>query len=357
MTERIRVMIVDESAVVRQGVSRILAGAPDVEVVATASDLSFARQKLAATQPDVVFFDIAMSGKEGVAYLRELLAGPAVSVIVCSGLPENQVHSLLGAFQTSAISIIVKPDSGLKQFLESMASEIVQAVRRVGRTNGPPVGAKSENPGAKLNADAVLSPGVSPPSSRHAEQVIAIGTSTGGTQALEAVLTGLPASCPGIIIVQHMPEVFTAMFAERLDGLCALEVREAQHGDLVQAGCALIAPGGRHLLLSAKGGRYSVELSDGPPVNRHKPSVDVLFRSVAQAAGANALGVIMTGMGDDGARGLKEMHDAGAQTIAQDEASCVVYGMPMEAVRRGAADQVVSLAQIPVAIMAFARLG
>ena len=357
MTERIRVMIVDESAVVRQGVSKILAGAPDVEVVATASDLSFARQKLAATQPDVVFFDIAMSGKEGVAYLRELLAGPAVSVIVCSGLPENQVHSLLGAFQPSAISIIVKPDSGLKQFLESMASEILQAVRRVGRTNGPPVGAKSENPGAKLNADAVLSSRVSPPSSRHAEQVIAIGTSTGGTQALEAVLTGLPASCPGIIIVQHMPEVFTAMFAERLDGLCALEVREAQHGDLVQAGRALIAPGGRHLLLSAKGGRYSVELSDGPPVNRHKPSVDVLFRSVAQVAGANALGVIMTGMGDDGARGLKEMHDAGAQTIAQDEASCVVYGMPMEAVRRGAADQVVSLAQIPVAIMVFARLG
>ena len=187
------------------------------------------------------------------------------------------------------------------------------------------------------------------------EQLIAIGTSTGGTQALEAVLTRLPATCLGIVIVQHMPEKFTAMFAERLNGLCDIEVREARDGDRVMPGRALIAPGGRHMMLKRSGAQYQVEVVDGPLVNRHKPSVDVLFRSVAKFAGSNALGIIMTGMGDDGARGLQEMHAAGARTIAQDEASCVVFGMPREAIKLGAADQVMGLERIPEAMMAYTR--
>jgi two-component system chemotaxis response regulator CheB len=190
---------------------------------------------------------------------------------------------------------------------------------------------------------------------RTTDQVVAIGTSTGGTQALEAVLTQLPATCLGIVIVQHMPEKFTAMFAERLNGLCQIEVREARNGDRVIPGRALIAPGGRHMMLKRNGAQYMVEVVDGPVVNRHKPSVDVLFRSAAKYAGANALGIIMTGMGDDGARGMKEMHDAGAKTIAQDEASCVVFGMPKEAIKLGAVDLTMPLDQIPGAIVSYGR--
>lgn len=355
MAERIRVMIVDESAVMRRVVSQTLSEASEIEVVATAGDLFFARQKLAAARPDVVFLDVEMADGEGVSFGRELLAGQSISVIVCSALPEIRVLNMLGVQKTAAVSVITKPNLGLKQFLESAADEILRAVRAAGRIGGRMVGSNRQSLTAKLPTDVPLPVGTAPILGGKGESVIAIGTSTGGTLALEFVLTGLPADCPGIVIVQHMPEVFTAMFAERLDGLCALEVREARHGDLVRPGRALIAPGGRHLLLNGKGARYTVELSDGPPVNRHKPSVDVLFGSVAKIAGTNALGIIMTGMGNDGARGLKEMHDAGAQTLAQDEASCVVYGMPMEAVKRGAADQVISLDQIPAAIMAFAR--
>jgi len=208
-------------------------------------------------------------------------------------------------------------------------------------------------PDAKLTADVLISPNFTSAHSRSAEPIIAIGTSTGGTQALEVVLTRLPPTTHGIVIVQHMPAVFTAMFAERLHGLCAIEVIEARHGDRVQPGRALIAPGGKHMMLKRIGGQYTVDVVDGPPVNRHRPSVDVLFRSVAKYAGAKALGIIMTGMGDDGARGLKEMHDAGARTIAQDEASSVVFGMPKEAIKLGATDITLPLNQIPTAIVNF----
>ena len=204
---------------------------------------------------------------------------------------------------------------------------------------------------AKLTADVMISLDAAPGRGHATEPVVAMGTSTGGTQALEAVLTRLPATVPGIVIVQHMPAVFTAMFAERLNALCAIEVLEAKHGDRVRAGRALVAPGGKHMMLKRLGNQYTVDVADGPPVNRHRPSVDVLFRSVAKFAGANALGIIMTGMGDDGARGLKEMHDAGARTIAQDEASCVVFGMPKEAIKLGAADFTLPLDQIPAAIV------
>ena len=208
---------------------------------------------------------------------------------------------------------------------------------------------------AKLTADVMISLDAAPGRCHATEPVVAMGTSTGGTQALEAVLTRLPATVPGIVIVQHMPAVFTAMFAERLNALCAIEVLEAKHGDRVRAGRALVAPGGKHMMLKRLGNQYTVDVADGPPVNRHRPSVDVLFRSVAKFAGANALGIIMTGMGDDGAQGLKEMHDAGARTVAQDEASSVVFGMPKEAIKLGAADLTLPLNQISGAIVNFAN--
>jgi two-component system chemotaxis response regulator CheB len=212
---------------------------------------------------------------------------------------------------------------------------------------------KSSLNSPKLSADAMLSADYHPLPGRTSEQIVAIGTSTGGTQALETVLMHLPVTCPGIVIVQHMPTVFTAMFAERLNNLARIEVREAKNGDRVIPGLALIAPGGKHMMLRRSGAQYVVDVADGPPVNRHKPSVDVLFRSVAHFAGANALGIIMTGMGDDGARGLKEMHDAGAETVAQDEASCVVFGMPKEAIKLGAVDLALPLEHISAAIVSF----
>ena len=226
---------------------------------------------------------------------------------------------------------------------------------RAVRSGASATRAAAAAPAAKLTADVMLSAASNRALIRTTDQVVAIGTSTGGTQALEAVLTKLPATCLGIVIVQHMPEKFTAMFAERLDSICQIEVREATNGDRVIPGRALIAPGGRHMMLKRNGAQYVVEVADGPVVNRHKPSVDVLFRSAAKYAGANALGIIMTGMGDDGARGMKEMHDAGARTIAQDEASCIVFGMPREAIKLDTVDQVMALDQIPSAIVNFSR--
>jgi two-component system chemotaxis response regulator CheB len=262
------------------------------------------------------------------------------------------------ALAAGAFAIVTKPHAGVKDFLQNAAGDIVTTIRGAAQANARVLAcaARGMSPTPKLSADAVL-PGASPGALvETTDKVITVGTSTGGTQALEAVLTRLPASVPGLVIVQHMPERFTAMFAERLDSVCAIRVREARHGDRVLPGQALIAPGGRHMLLKRSGAQYHVEVVDGPLVNRHKPSVDVLFRSVAKCAGRNAVGVIMTGMGDDGARGLREMHDAGARTLAQDEASSVVYGMPREAVRLGGVDRILALEAIAGAIMAPHRL-
>ena len=259
-----------------------------------------------------------------------------------------------------AISVVAKPKLGLKQFLVDSSEDLSSVVKAAARANMASVSRRvpaphpAPQPAPKLSADVILAAG------GHAlvqttETVVAIGTSTGGTQALEFVLTALPRVCPGIVIVQHMPEHFTAAFAKRLNGLCQIEVLEARNGDRVIPGRALIAPGGHHMLLKRSGAQYQVEIVDGPLVSRHRPSVDVLFRSAAKYAGANAMGIIMTGMGDDGARGLKEMHDAGARTLAQDEASCVVYGMPKEAVKLGVVDRVLSLDDIPAEIVSNAR--
>jgi two-component system chemotaxis response regulator CheB len=345
---KIGVMIIDDSALVRQVVSQALAREPGIEVIATASDPLFALDKMRAQWPDVIVVDIEMPRMDGITFLKKIMAERPTPVVICSSLAEQGAQATFDALSAGAVSIITKPKIGLKSFLEDASNDIVQAVRTAARANlralsqaMPTVRQPVVAP--KNSANAVLPPGGQTAMARTTDQIIAIGTSTGGTQALEAVLTQLPATCLGMVIVQHMPEKFTAMFAERLNGICEIEVREAQNGDRVFPGRALIAPGGRHMLLKRSGAQYVVEVVDGPLVNRHRPSVDVLF------------GIIMTGMGDDGARGLKEMRDAGARTIAQDEASCVVFGMPREAIRLEAADQIISLSQIPAAMMAFAR--
>ncbi len=358
MADNIKVMIVDDSALVRQVVSQALTSAPGIEVIGTASDPLFALQKMKAQWPDVLVIDIEMPRMDGISFLKKIMAERPTPVVICSSLAEKGAQATFEALGAGAVSIITKPKLGLKSFLEDASNDIVQAVRSAARANMQALRSTSSSPGLnrpKLSADVMLSAGSNRALERTTDQVVAIGTSTGGTQALEAVLTKLPATALGIVIVQHMPEKFTAMFAERLHNLCQIEVREAKHGDRVIPGRALIAPGGRHMMLKRNGAQYVVDVTDGPLVNRHKPSVDVLFRSVAKFAGANALGIIMTGMGDDGARGLKEMRDAGAKTIAQDEASCVVFGMPKEAIKLGAAEQILPLEQIPAAIVSYGR--
>ena len=356
MTDKIKVMIVDDSAVVRQVVAQALASDAGIEVIATASDPLFALEKMKTHWPDVLIVDIEMPRMDGITFLRKIMAEHPTPVVICSSLAEQGAQATFEALSAGAVAIITKPKIGLKNFLVDSSSDIVQAVRSAAKANmhamrTGTLAASANLNRPKLSADVMLSADYNPALNRTTDQVIAIGTSTGGTQALEAVLTRLPATSLGIVIVQHMPAVFTAMFAERLHSLCQIEVREAQNGDRVIPGRALIAPGGKHMMLKRSGAQYVVDVADGPLVNRHKPSVDVLFRSVAKFAGANALGIIMTGMGDDGARGLKEMHDAGARTIAQDEASCVVFGMPKEAIKFGAVDLTLPLDQIPAAIV------
>lgn len=349
--KQIRVMLVDDSAVVRQVLQAVLEQEPDIRVIATASDPLFAQEKLKKEWPDVIVLDVEMPRMDGITFLTKIMAEHPTPVVICSSLTEKGAETTLQAMAAGAVDIITKPTMGIKSFLQESAHDFAMAVRAAAQANLKRVGKPSSVPvSAKLNADAMLAP------NQHAmaqttERLIAIGTSTGGTQALEAVLTALPRVSPGIVIVQHMPEKFTAMFAERLNGVCQIEVREARNNDRVIPGLALIAPGGKHMLLKRSGAYYHVEVVDGPLINRHRPSVDVLFRSVAKYAGKNATGIIMTGMGDDGARGLREMLEAGANTYAQDEASCVVFGMPKEAIKLGAARHVLPLQEMQYAIL------
>ena len=344
----IRVMIVDDSATVRQVLTAVLSAAPDIEVIGAAPDPLFALDKMNRDWPDVIVLDVEMPRMDGITFLRKLMAQRPTPVVICSTLTEKGAETTMQALSAGAMAIVTKPRMGLKQFLVDSADDVVGAVRAASHANVRRL-ATAPLPAVKpkLSADAVLS-GPAPTQAMHetTDKVVAVGTSTGGTQALEVMLSALPRTVPGLVIVQHMPEKFTAAFAERLNGICQIEVREAKNGDRVYPGRALIAPGGRHMLLKRSGAQYHVDVVDGPAVNRHRPSVDVLFRSVARCAGGNALGVIMTGMGDDGARGMKEMRDAGAATLAQDEATCVVYGMPKEAVKLGGVQRSVPLAAI-----------
>ncbi len=348
----IKVMIVDDSAVVRQVLTGALQQA-GIEVIGVAADPIFAMDKMAKQWPDVVVLDVEMPRMDGITFLKKIMAERPTPVVICSTLTEKGAETTMQALAAGAVSIITKPKAGLKNYLQDASNDLISTVKAAAVANVKrlitPTPTKFTPP-KKLTADAIL-PASTGAMAQTTETVVAMGTSTGGTQALEAVLTALPRVSPGIVVVQHMPEKFTEQFAKRLDGLCQVEVREARHGDRVLPGRVLIAPGGRHMLLKRNGAQYHVDIIDGPPVSRHRPSVDVLFRSVAKFAGKNALGIIMTGMGDDGARGLLEMKQAGASTIAQDEASCVVYGMPKEAVKLGAADRVIPLSSIPAAIM------
>ncbi len=360
MSSRIKVMIVDDSAVVRQTVRQALERDAGIEVIAAASDPLFAISHMQRQWPDVIVLDIEMPRMDGLTFLKKIMTERPTPVVICSSLAESGAAATMQALSAGAVAIITKPKMGVKQFLEDSANDVVQAVKAAARANASrlvPRAVTPLNPAPKLSADAIIGAGLGSGSNmvRTTERIIAIGTSTGGTQALEAVLTRLPAVCPGIVIVQHMPERFTAMFADRLNSLCALEVREARHGDRVVPGRALLAPGGKHMMLARSGAQYTVEVVDGPLINRHRPSVDVLFRSCAKFAGKNAVGVIMTGMGDDGARGLKEMHDTGASTVAEDESTCVVFGMPKEAIRLGGVDRVVPLTQIPEVILGLVK--
>lgn len=352
--KKIKVLLVDDSAVVRQVLQAVLDQEPDIHVIGAASDPIFAMEKLTREWPDVIVLDVEMPRMDGITFLKKIMAEHPTPVVICSTLTEKGAETTMQALTAGAVEIITKPKVGLKSFLLESSNDLVSAVRAAAQANvRRQVRAAAPLPqvAGKLNADAILSAATAHSMAQTTERIVAIGTSTGGTQALEAVLTALPRVCPGIIIVQHMPEKFTALFAERLNGLCQIEVREAKNNDRVIPGLALIAPGGKHMLLKRSGAYYHVEVVDGPLVNRHRPSVDVLFRSVAKFAGKNATGIIMTGMGDDGARGLKEMLDAGAPTVAQDEATCVVFGMPKEAIKLGAAKKVVPLHEMHMAIL------
>ncbi len=357
---KIRVMIVDDSAVVRQVIRENLEREADIEVIGAASDPLFALERMKNDWPDVITLDVEMPRMDGITFLRKIMAEHPTPVVICSSLAEKGAETTMEALAAGAVAIITKPKMGVKQFLQDASNDLVTAVRSAARSNVRNIRPSARStlaamPPPKLTADAMLAARAASATamSKTTESIIAIGTSTGGTQALEVVLTMLPGVCPGIVVVQHMPEKFTALFAERLNTLCQVEVLEAKNNDRVIPGRVLIAPGGRHMMLRRSGAQYIVEVADGPLVNRHKPSVDVLFRSVAQVAGKNALGIIMTGMGDDGARGMHEMHEVGARTVAQDEATCVVFGMPKEAIKLGGVDKIVPLELIAREIIAY----
>jgi two-component system, chemotaxis family, protein-glutamate methylesterase/glutaminase len=346
--KRIKVLV-DDSAVVRQVLTAVLERDPELHVLAAAADPLLAIERMKREWPDVIVLDVEMPRMDGITFLKKVMQERPTPVVICSTLTEQGAKTTIEALAAGAVSIVTKPKLGLKDFLVEASSELVNAVKTASRAKVRRVAVREAAPAApavKHTADVILAADGGRSMSRTTERVVALGTSTGGTQALEVILVTLPRVCPGIVIVQHMPEKFTAAFAARLDSLCEISVKEASNEDRVLPGTALIAPGGKHMLLRRSGARYYVQVMDGPLVKRHRPSVDVLFRSVANCAGANALGVIMTGMGDDGAAGLLEMRNAGAHTLAQDEATCVVYGMPKEAVKLGAVERTVPLEAI-----------
>lgn len=344
---KIRVLIVDDSAFVRQTLKDILESDPEIEVMAVASDPYIAVERIRHETPDVITLDIEMPRMDGLTFLDKLMSQHPLPVVICSTLTELGSDVALAALQKGAVDIITKPRLGTKEFFEESKIKICDVVKSAAHArvkNRQPHTAPLVEP--KLTADAILPKPSSQAMIETTEKVVVVGASTGGTEALSEFLQALPFDAPGILVVQHMPEVFTARFAQRLDSLCRITVKEAAGQESVLRGQALIAPGNRHLLLKRSGARYLVELRDGPLVSRHRPSVDVLFRSAARYAGSNAVGVIMTGMGDDGAKGMLEMRNAGAYNIAQDEASCVVYGMPAEAVKLSAVNRIMPLNKI-----------
>jgi two-component system chemotaxis response regulator CheB len=357
MSESIKVMIVDDSAVVRETLREILDGERDIEVVATASDPLIAAKKLKTFIPDVITLDIEMPRMDGISFLQKLMAQHPIPVVICSSKAGSGSDNALRALDFGAVEIIEKPQVGTKQFLEESRVRICDVVRaaNVSKLEKRPKITEYREVEPKLTADAVLGRGRSSSVLETTDRIVVVGASTGGTEALRVFLEALPLDAPGTVIVQHMPEHFTAAFAKRLDSLCRVTVKEAENNDTVVGGRVLIAPGNKHTLLKRSGARYYVEVKDGPLVSRHRPSVDVLFRSAARYAGKNAIGVILTGMGDDGARGMLELKEAGAYNIAQDEATSIVFGMPNEANKLGAVEKLVALDAIAADVLKAAR--
>ena len=364
-TPKLKVLIVDDSALVRRILTELLSADPEIEVVGAASDAYMARDKIKALNPDVITLDVEMPKMDGVTFLRNLMRLRPMPVVMVSSLTEHGAEITLDALAVGAVDYLPKPKidlaATLGDYAEELRAKIKMAARaRVRRYSADAPAAAAAGAGAgnippRYSADAILPKTAAPKQFRTTDRIIAIGASTGGTEAIRNVLVELPADTPGIVIAQHIPKAFSTPFAKRMNACCQMTVYEAEDGQQVLPGHVYIAPGDRHLLLVRDGARYVCKLDDGQPVNRHKPSVDVLFRSVAQQAGRNAIGVILTGMGKDGAEGLKEMRDAGSPTIAQDEATSVVWGMPREAVAIGAAVQVMGLHEIPARLRALAE--
>ncbi len=362
----VKVFVVDDSAVVRQALAHMLAGNPEVELIGSAPNPLLAMAAIRKNPPDVLLLDIEMPGMDGLTFLRQIMAGTPIPTVICSTLSTEGSKVALDALSAGAVAVLAKPKLGLKQHLDDSRHEMIQTLKSAARSRPrargatPSIAARPLQTGATgldlgfcQNTIQIRAPVLSGVHAFAMNKPVVIGSSTGGTQALELVLTSLPSDAPGIAITQHMPEKFTAMYAQRLNGICAMNVREAKDGDRLERGVALIAPGGRHMQLQKMNGQYHVKVLDGPPVNRHKPSVDVLFKSAAECAGRDALGIIMTGMGDDGARGMKTMHDLGARCIAQNEETCVVFGMPKEAIKLMAVDDILPLESIARAILQF----
>jgi len=348
---KIKVMIVDDSALVRETLKAILESDPDIEIIASAADPIIAAKKLETMIPDVITLDIEMPRMDGLSFLKALMEQHPIPVVICSSQSEAGSANALHALDYGAVDIIEKPKVGTREFLMESRALVVDTVKAAFEATRSLAKRKHAMVTPKLNADVIMPRVNGSKTIDTTDKIVAVGASTGGTEALRDFLVALPVDCPGIVIVQHMPENFTRAFAQRLDGLSRIEVREAKDNDSILRGTALIAPGNKHTLIHRTGGRYYVEVKDGPLVSRHRPSVDVLFRSAARYAGKNAIGIIMTGMGDDGAAGMKELHDAGSWNIAQDEETCVVFGMPKEAIRQGAVDEIVPLEKIAQSMM------
>ncbi len=346
MRKKIRVLIIDDSAVVRRVLAEIIASDPELEVLATAADPFIAAERMRTEVPDVITLDVEMPRMDGISFLQRIMSQHPIPVVMCSSLTEKGSESALTALEYGAVSIIEKPRLGSRQFFEESALQICDAIRAASKVRPRQITTQKREIQPKLTADAIMAKPGSMSMVRTTEKVVVVGASTGGTEALRIFLESLPPDSPGIVIVQHMPEGFTRAFARRLDSLCRISVKEAATNDSIIPGRALIAPGNRHTILKRSGARYYVEVQDGPLVCRHRPSVDVLFRSAARYAGNNAVGVIMTGMGDDGARGMLEMKETGALTIAQDEATSVIFGMPHEAIKLGAVARILPLQAI-----------
>jgi two-component system chemotaxis response regulator CheB len=348
---RIRVLIVDDSALMRQVLSALLARDPSIEVVGVASDPYVAREKIRQLNPDVLTLDVEMPRMDGLAFLEKLMRAHPMPVVMVSSLTEAGCATTFRALELGAVDFVTKPKLDLREQMPEVAQVVIEKIKAaaLARVRRPPPASSNRvaTPPVRVAVGALL---------RSTDQVVAVGASTGGTEALKEFLTALPADCPGIVVVQHMPEKFTRAFADRLDSLCTVRVKEAEDGDRVLTGHVLIAPGGYHMCLTRTGATYLVRLNQDPPVNRHRPSVDVLFNSCSTTAGSNAIGIIMTGMGDDGARGLLAMRKAGARTLAQDEATSVVFGMPKVAIEMGGVERVLPLGQLAGAAVGMTRV-